>query len=182
MPMKPHAILSALFSIVLLASVAGADKGGNKGGGKGGPPGHSKSGGGNPSKGKSAESPGNSGKSAGQGNAGGQGQGNSGKAKARKFESNERASIERYYRDSYSGGNCPPGLAKKNNGCMPPGQARRFSAGSYLDDDIVLSPLPSGLHTHLAPPLPGYAYGYYGGNVILYETGPRLVVDVVVLF
>ena len=28
------------------------------------------------------------------------------------------------------GNNCPPGLAKKNNGCLPPGQARkRFNAG-----------------------------------------------------
>ncbi len=24
---------------------------------------------------------------------------------------------------SYYGANCPPGLAKKNNGCLPPGQA-----------------------------------------------------------
>lgn len=24
------------------------------------------------------------------------------------------------------GGGCPPGLAKKNNGCMPPGQARKL--------------------------------------------------------
>lgn len=26
-------------------------------------------------------------------------------------------------------GGCPPGLAKKNNGCMPPGQARKFERG-----------------------------------------------------
>ena len=25
-----------------------------------------------------------------------------------------------------AGGGCPPGLAKKNNGCMPPGQARKL--------------------------------------------------------
>ena len=24
------------------------------------------------------------------------------------------------------GGNCPPGLAKKNNGCLPPGQAKKL--------------------------------------------------------
>jgi hypothetical protein len=28
-----------------------------------------------------------------------------------------------------SGGGCPPGLAKKNNGCMPPGQARKLGNG-----------------------------------------------------
>jgi hypothetical protein len=26
----------------------------------------------------------------------------------------------------YGAGGCPPGLAKKNNGCMPPGQARKL--------------------------------------------------------
>lgn len=26
----------------------------------------------------------------------------------------------------YGGGGCPPGLAKKNNGCMPPGQAKKL--------------------------------------------------------
>jgi len=26
----------------------------------------------------------------------------------------------------YGMGNCPPGLAKKNNGCMPPGQAKKL--------------------------------------------------------
>jgi hypothetical protein len=27
---------------------------------------------------------------------------------------------------AYGGGGCPPGLAKKNNGCMPPGQAKKL--------------------------------------------------------
>ena len=29
----------------------------------------------------------------------------------------------------YGVGGCPPGLAKKNNGCMPPGQAKKLRAG-----------------------------------------------------
>ena len=27
---------------------------------------------------------------------------------------------------AYRGGSCPPGLAKKHNGCMPPGQAKKL--------------------------------------------------------
>ncbi len=49
-----------------------------------------------------------------------------------------------YYRDGrYYGSNCPPGLAKKNNGCMPPGQAKkaRWTVGQRLPytyrDDYV---------------------------------------------
>ena len=30
------------------------------------------------------------------------------------------------------GGACPPGLAKKNNGCLPPGQAKKMAVGSRL--------------------------------------------------
>ena len=29
----------------------------------------------------------------------------------------------------YGYGRCPPGLAKKHNGCMPPGQARKLARG-----------------------------------------------------
>jgi hypothetical protein len=32
---------------------------------------------------------------------------------------------DRGYAQGY-GANCPPGLAKKNNGCMPPGQAKKL--------------------------------------------------------
>ncbi|HWJ37613.1 MAG TPA: hypothetical protein VNR86_02485 [Sphingomicrobium sp.] len=31
--------------------------------------------------------------------------------------------------DNAGYGGCPPGLAKKNNGCMPPGQARKLARG-----------------------------------------------------
>ncbi len=49
-----------------------------------------------------------------------------------------------YYRDGrYYGVNCPPGLAKKNNGCLPPGQAKKaaWNVGQRLPrqywDDYV---------------------------------------------
>jgi hypothetical protein len=29
----------------------------------------------------------------------------------------------------YGGGGCPPGLAKKHNGCLPPGQAKKLYRG-----------------------------------------------------
>jgi len=35
-----------------------------------------------------------------------------------------------YRHSSYR--HCPPGLAKKHNGCMPPGQARRWAQGSRM--------------------------------------------------
>jgi hypothetical protein len=40
------------------------------------------------------------------------------------FGEQRRASIQGYFADQYRRGHCPPGLAKKHNGCMAPGQAK----------------------------------------------------------
>src|SRR4051812_16193401 len=42
------------------------------------------------------------------------------------FVDRDRVVVREYYEHEYNGRrNCPPGLAKKNNGCMPPGQAKK---------------------------------------------------------
>jgi hypothetical protein len=151
-------------SIVTLAlgAPALAEKGGH---GKGGKPGK--------------------GASSSQGKGGGNAQGKSaskGKGPG-KFESSHRSSIQSYYRDEYaSSGNCPPGLAKKDNGCMPPGQARKWNVGSALPRDVHIAPLPPALVGTLSVPAPGYNYGYVDGEVILYGTSDRVVVDFVAVF
>ena len=38
------------------------------------------------------------------------------------------------YGVGYGVGGCPPGLAKKNNGCLPPGQAKKlYGVGHHFD-------------------------------------------------
>jgi len=38
----------------------------------------------------------------------------------------KRVAVREYYEVEFQGkGKCPPGLAKKHNGCMPPGHAAR---------------------------------------------------------
>src|SRR5215831_16814360 len=37
----------------------------------------------------------------------------------------DRNEVYSYYRTEHAAGNCPPGLAKKGNGCLPPGQAKK---------------------------------------------------------
>jgi hypothetical protein len=41
-----------------------------------------------------------------------------------RFGPEERVVVRDYYAAPINGGKCPPGLPKKNNGCLPPGQAR----------------------------------------------------------
>lgn len=87
-----------------------------------------------------------------------------------------RSVITSYYSGYYARGHCPPGLAKKHNGCMPPGHAKRFIIGQPLPHYVVYSPLPPDLAVRLVAPA-GYGYVYLDGHVLLMAMSTRLVVD-----
>ena len=75
---------------------------------------------------------------------------------------------------------CPPGLAKRNNGCLPPGQAKkRYLVGHPLPAAVVIQPLPPVLVTRLGPPPAGYQYAVIDGDVVKLAIGTRLVVDAI---
>src|SRR5262245_3585356 len=60
------------------------------------------------------------------------------------FVDRDREVVHTYYVDTYGRGGCPPGLAKKNNGCLPPGQAKkRYVIGQQLPRTIVYQPAPT---------------------------------------
>lgn len=163
-------ILAVALAAAVLASPARADNGGGHGKGGKGAGGHGKS------HGKAHDH---------GGKGGGKGKGDD---KVR-FADDDRAAIERWYRDDFArSGNCPPGLAKKGNGCLPPGQAKkRWEVGRALPPDLVPLPLPPDLLRRLAPPRPGHQYGWVDGDVLLFSGGfqtggGRVVVDVVAPF
>ena len=80
----------------------------------------------------------------------------------------------------YGVGGCPPGLAKKGNGCLPPGQAkRRYIVGQRLPTTVVIQPLPPVLVTRLGPAPRGYEYAVVDGDVVKLAVGTRLVVDAI---
>ena len=52
-------------------------------------------------------------------------------------DEHHRVAVHEYYDDEYRGGKrCPPGLAKKHNGCMPPGQAKKWQMGRPLPPEV----------------------------------------------
>jgi len=62
------------------------------------------------------------------------------------FTDDRIASARQYYSGHRgAGGDCPPGLAKKNNGCLPPGQAKKWRRGEPLPRDIVYDDIPGDL-------------------------------------
>ena len=93
--------------------------------------------------------------------------------------STDQTRIRTYFADEFRRGNCPPGLAKKNNGCMPPGQAKQWTVGRALPAGVTAYPLPAALLAQLTPPPPGYAYMRVATDVLLIATGTNMVVSAV---
>src|SRR5262247_3444785 len=49
------------------------------------------------------------------------------------FSDRDREAVRSYWVETHGRDNCPPGLAKKNNGCLPPGIAKkRYIVGQPL--------------------------------------------------
>lgn len=95
------------------------------------------------------------------------------------FTERHREEARRYYVEHYRGGKgCPPGLAKKNNGCMPPGQARKWAVGQPVPAGVVVYTVPQPVLTVLPPVPVGYRYERLGADVVLVRVSGNVVVDV----
>lgn len=96
------------------------------------------------------------------------------------FADRDRDVVRTYWVDTYGRGNCPPGLAKKNRLCLPPGQyKKRYVVGQRLPSTVVVRPLPSVLVTRLGPVPAGYEYVEVDGDVLKLAVGTRLVADAI---
>ena len=96
------------------------------------------------------------------------------------FNDLQRGAARSYFVDAYGKGNCPPGLAKKNNGCLPPGQAKkRYVIGHSLPHGIVIEVLPVELSVRIGPAPAGYRYGIIDGDLVKLAVGTMLVVDAI---
>lgn len=97
----------------------------------------------------------------------------------RYFDDRSRDIISGYFGAEIRGGHCPPGLAKKNNGCMPPGQAKKWRRGYALPHDLARYPLPYDLLRRLPPPPRGHEYVRVAGDILLIAIGSAMVVDAI---
>jgi Ni/Co efflux regulator RcnB len=93
------------------------------------------------------------------------------------FSRRDRELAREYLSTQSARGHCPPGLAKKNNGCMPPGQARKWKVGKPLPDDIIVYELPSSLTVRLGTPPVGHRYVRAAADILLIAIGTGMVVD-----
>lgn len=97
-----------------------------------------------------------------------------------KFSQHDRVSVQSYMEGHYRS-DCPPGLAKKHNGCMPPGQAKHYRVGYPLYSGIVYEPVPEPLLVQLQPVPMGYQYVMVDRDVLLISEASHKVIDAITL-
>ena len=95
------------------------------------------------------------------------------------FVDQDRVYVQRYYTSNYGGRKgCPPGLAKKQNGCLPPGQAK-WNVGQPLPREVQVYSVPQPVLTYLPAAPAGYRYQRVGGDLILVRTTDRMIIDII---
>ena len=96
------------------------------------------------------------------------------------FNDQHRTYARQYYTQHYGDGRrCPPGLAKKNNGCMPPGHAKNWSVGQPIPRGVTVYTVPQPVLVQLPPAPYGYRYARIGGDIVLVQQQNNLIVDII---
>jgi Ni/Co efflux regulator RcnB len=96
------------------------------------------------------------------------------------FSTGQRRAVESYFVEHHGRGGCPPGLAKKNNGCLPPGQAKkRYSVGQPLPPGVETHPPAAEVRIRLGEPPEGFRYVMVDGDLVKLAVGTMLVVDAI---
>lgn len=89
----------------------------------------------------------------------------------------DRVVIREYISEHYHD-HCPPGLAKKHNGCRPPGHVKHYVVGEYLP---AWEPVPQPLLVQLQPVPYGYRYVMVDKDVYLISEASKEIIDAVTL-
>ena len=96
------------------------------------------------------------------------------------FDARQREIVRDYFVRTHGRDNCPPGLAKKNNGCLPPGQAKKaYAIGRAVPPSVIVRELPPELSVRLGPAPRGYRYAVVDGDLVKLALGTALVVDAI---
>ncbi len=96
-----------------------------------------------------------------------------------RFSAGDRRFVHDYYSTQIRAGHCPPGLAKKNNGCMPPGQAKKWRMGYPLPADLRRYPLPPEVLIRLPLPPAGHEFVRVASDILLIAVGSAMVIDAI---
>jgi hypothetical protein len=94
------------------------------------------------------------------------------------IDNGDRVRIQDFLRMEHEK-NCPPGLAKKSNGCLPPGQSKKYKVGSVYEGSW--SSIPDELAGMLRGAPAGHRYVIVDKDIILIAEASKRVIDAVTL-
>ncbi len=95
------------------------------------------------------------------------------------FGEDQRRAARAYYEPRWKAGKCPPGLAKKGNGCRPPGQVRHWHRGEPLPREVVYYPVPASVQVQLGTPPAGHKFVRVATDILLIAIGTGMVIDAI---
>lgn len=95
------------------------------------------------------------------------------------FGEPQRRAAYDYYGSQFRSGHCPPGLAKKGNGCQPPGQAKKWKLGQPLPRDISYRPVEADIRIRLGTPPAGHEFVRVAQDILLIAVGTSIVIDAI---
>lgn len=95
------------------------------------------------------------------------------------FGEPQRLAVRNHYEPQFRAGKCPPGLAKKNNGCLPPGQAKKWRLGQPLPGSVTVYPVPRSVALQIGLPPAGYKYVRVAADILLIAIGTSMVIDAI---
>lgn len=94
------------------------------------------------------------------------------------FGDGDRRVVREYFESEFRSGHCPPGLAKKNNGCLPPGQAKKWARGKVLPPDVEIYPVPPEIEVRVRVPA-GHKLVRVAEDILMIAVGTNMVVDAI---
>ncbi len=95
------------------------------------------------------------------------------------FDNERRELVGNYYKANQGPKGCPPGLAKKGNGCLPPGQAKKWQLGHALQANTSYQSVPQEVLRLLGKPPAGEHYGMIDEDILLLADVTELVLEVI---
>jgi hypothetical protein len=96
------------------------------------------------------------------------------RTEGRRFDDRRQFEDRRRFADASDGG-CPPGLAKKHNGCLPPGQAKQLRIGERIPAAYYPRYNLPDEYRGWYPDSADYSYRYDEGNIYRIDNGTNLV-------
>jgi len=95
------------------------------------------------------------------------------------FGEKQRSETNDYYKRRSHAGHCPPGLAKKNRGCTPPGQAKQWAMGETLPRDVTYQSIDPAIKIKLGTPPEGHKFVRVATDILLIAVGTGMVIDAI---